>query len=200
MTKKKINNLEQLLGRMALAAKSGGQVSLDDVLEVVGRRSFGPLLLVPGIVTVSPIVGDIPGVPVLMGVFIIVVAVQVLMKRHSFWLPGWLLRRSVKSTTLKKAVTKLKKPARFIDRLIKPRLAFLTGSAAAHFMAVCCILIAAATPAMEFIPTSANWAGLAIIFFGLALIADDGLLALLAFLFTLGVFGGGAAYLLMSSG
>lgn len=197
MTKKKIHNLEQLLGRMALAAKAGGQVSLDDVLEVVGRRSFGPLLLVPGIVTVSPLVGDIPGVPVLMGVFIIVVAVQVLMKRPSFWLPGWLLRRSVKSATLKKAVTKLKKPARFIDRLIKPRLALLTGPVSAHLMAVCCILIAAATPAMELIPTSANWAGVAIIFFGLALIADDGLLALLAFLFTLGVFGGGAAYLLM---
>ncbi len=198
MTRTKIRNLEQLLGRMTVAAEGSGRVSLDDVLEVVGRRSFGPLLLIPGVVTVSPIVGDIPGVPVLMGVFIIIVAAQVLMKRRSFWLPGWLLNRSVKNSTLKKAVTKLRKPARFIDRFIKPRLGVFAGSGAVHFMAVSCILIALATPAMEFIPTSANWAGLAIIFFGLALIADDGLLALLAFLFTAGTFGGGLAYLLLS--
>lgn len=200
MTKNNISNLEDLLGRMKIAARNeGDQVSLDDVLEVVGRRSFGPLLLVPGIVTVSPLVGDIPGVPVLMGIFIIIVASQVLVRRRSFWLPGWLLKRSVKGSTLHKATDKLRKPARFIDRFLKPRMAWLTGNRAAHFMAVCCILIALATPVMEFIPTSANWAGLAIIFFGLALIANDGLLALLAFLFTLGTFGGGVAYWLLSS-
>ncbi len=199
MAKQQISNLDDLLDRMTQAARGNGRVSLDDVLEVVGRRSFGPLLLVPGIVTVAPLVGDIPGVPVLMGLFIIVVASQVLVRRRSFWLPGWLLRRSVKASNLRKAVAKLRKPARFIDRFLRPRLAWLTGGLAAHFMAVCCILIALATPAMEFVPTSANWAGLAIIFFGLALIADDGLFALAAFLFTTALFGGGLAYWLLSS-
>jgi hypothetical protein len=198
MAKQNISNLDDLLARMRQAARGGGEVSLDDVLEVVGRRSFGPLLLVPGIVTVSPLVGDIPGVPVLMGIFIIIVAVQVLMRRRSFWLPGWLLNRSVKAATLRKAATRLRKPARFIDRFLKPRIAWLTGGAATHFMAVCCILIALATPAMEFVPTSANWAGLAIIFFGLSLIANDGLLALAAFLFTMVLFGGGLSYWLLS--
>ena len=199
MTTKKIRDLEQLLDRIAVAAQDGGRVSLDDVLEAVGRRSFGPLLLIPGIITVAPLVGDIPGVPVLMGLFIILVAAQVLMKRRSFWFSDWLLNRSVKNATFGKAVAKLKKPARFIDRFIKPRLHLFAGGGAAYFMAASCILIGLATPVMEFIPTSANWAGLAIIFFGLALIAEDGLFALLAFLFTAGTFGGGLAYWLLSS-
>lgn len=34
--------------------------------NAVGRRSFGPTLLLAGLVTLAPIVGDIPGVPVLI--------------------------------------------------------------------------------------------------------------------------------------
>lgn len=40
---------------------------LHDVLDIIGHRSFGPLLLFAGIVMLAPVVGDIPGVPVLMG-------------------------------------------------------------------------------------------------------------------------------------
>ncbi len=56
-------------------------------------------------------------------------------------------------------------------------------------MAVSCILIAAAMPAMEFIPFSANLAGAALTAFGLSLIAHDGVLALFAFGFTALTFG-----------
>lgn len=196
MARKKISDLEELLERMTLAADGGGKVSLDDILDVVGRRSFGPLLLIPGIITVAPLVGDIPGVPVMMGLFVVLVSGQVLLRRDSFWLPQWLLRRSVRREKLKKALPKLRKPARFVDRFIKPRLTFLVHARGGYFIAVACILIAAATPVMEFIPFSANGAGLALILFGLAMIAQDGLFALLAHLFTLGTFGVGFFYLL----
>jgi hypothetical protein len=44
-------------------------------------------------------------------------------------------------------------------------------------------------PAMELVPFSANGAGAALTAFGLSLIAHDGLLALLAFVFTAMTFG-----------
>ena len=196
MARQKITTLDQMLDCMGEVAEDGESVSLNDILNVVGRRSFGPLLLVPGLVTSAPLVGDVPGVPVMMGVFVILVSVQVLLRRETFWLPQWMLRRSVRSATLGKAVSKLRKPARFVDRLIHPRLGFLVRARAIFFIAVCCIVIAAATPVMELIPFSANGAGAALVFFGLALIAQDGLFALLAHLFTLGTFGVGFFYLL----
>jgi len=51
-------SLQQMLPQLCDAATDEG-VSVDAMLEAVGRRSFGPLILLAGLVTLSP-VGDIP--------------------------------------------------------------------------------------------------------------------------------------------
>jgi hypothetical protein len=53
-----------------------------------------------------------------------------------------------------------------------------------YLIAAVCAAIAAAMPAMELVPFSATGAGVALTVFGLALISDDGLLALVAFVVT----------------
>jgi hypothetical protein len=83
-------------------------------------------------------------------------------------------------------VNRLRKPARFIDRFLGRRLTGLTEGPAIRVIALVCIVIAAAMPMMELVPFSANGAGAALTAFGLSLIGHDGLLALLAFLFTAG--------------
>ena len=184
-----LTNLEQLLDRVGEAAHDGDRVSLGTILEVVGRRSFGPLLLVAGLVTLLPIIGDIPGVPIIMGVLVVLIAGQLLVRREHFWLPRWLLQRSVAQDKLRTALTWLRSPARFVDRWLRPRLPGFTHHTAIYVIALVCVGIAAAMPAMEVIPFSANVAGAALTAFGLALIAHDGLLALLAFVFTAITFG-----------
>lgn len=180
----KITNLEQLLDRIDAAADQDKDVSLNAILEAVGPRSFGPILLLAGLVMFAPIIGDIPGVPVIMGVLVILTAGQLLFRRHHIWLPHWLLKRSVTQSKLRKTLGWLRTPARFIDRLLRPRLTMLTHHTGSYVIAVVCIIIATATPVMEMVPLSANVAGAAITAFGLALIAHDGLLALFAFAFT----------------
>jgi hypothetical protein len=113
-----LTNLEQLLDRVSEAAHDGDRVSLGAILEVVGRRSFGPLLLVAGLVTLAPIIGDIPGMPTIMAVLVLLIAGQLLFRREHFWLPHWLLKRSVAQDKLHKALTWLRPPARFIDPLV----------------------------------------------------------------------------------
>jgi hypothetical protein len=108
----------------------------------------------------------------------------VLFRRHHIWLPHWLLKRSVSPSKLRKTLGWLRAPARFVDRLLRPRLTMFTHHTGSYVIAVVCIIVAAATPMMEMVPLSANVAGAAITAFGLALIAHDGLLALLAFAFT----------------
>lgn len=183
-----ISSLEQLLERIADAARGQRRISLGEIVDQVGRRSFGPLLLVAGLVTLAPIVGDIPGVPTLMCVLVLLVAGQLLFRREHFWLPAWLLDRSVKQDKLHKALDWLQKPAQFVDRLLKPRLMFFTRPVGIYLIALVCILIAAGMPAMELVPFSANGAGIALTLFGLALIADDGLLALIALALTVTTF------------
>ncbi len=169
------------------SSKDCDDVSIGDILEMVGRRSFGPILLVAGIITLAPLVGDIPGVPTIIGIIVFLVAIQLLFNRNNLWLPNALLKRSVKKETLHKAINKLKKPADYIDRLLSPRLTFLTSGAMNYVVAVICLLISLAMPVMEFIPFSANFAGAALTAFGLSLIAKDGLLALMGYIFTLSI-------------
>lgn len=177
-------NLEQLLDRIAEAAQGEEQVSLDMILDEVGRRSFGPLLLVAGLVTVAPLVGDIPGVPTLMALLVLLTATQVLFRHDHIWLPKWMLRRSIEREKLEKALGWLRRPACFVDRLLRPRLTPLANHAGAYAIAVICTLIALATPLTEVIPFSANAVGAVLVIFGLSLIARDGLLALVAFVLT----------------
>lgn len=180
-----IRNLTELLDRAEEAARGGGRTSVGDVLDRIGSRSFAPILLVSGIVMLAPVVGDIPGVPVMMGIVVILVAGQFVMRREHVWLPDWILRRSLDHAKVEKAVKWLRKPARVVDRWTRPRITWAVRHAGAYVIGVACILIAAATPVMELIPFSANFAGIAITAFGLALISQDGAIALVAIAFCL---------------
>lgn len=174
-------SLQQLLDWIAEPAANSDRISLGAVLDSVGRRSFGPILLLAGLVIAVPVIGDIPGVPTVMGVLVVIAGLQLVFNRQHIWLPDWLLNRSIKHEVLCKSVDRARPVARFMDRWTRPRLARLTGRGGAFGIAVACITIAAATPAMEFVPFSANGAGLALVAFGLALISRDGLLASIAF-------------------
>lgn len=182
-------SLQQLLDQIESAAQEADSVSLEDVMDAIGERSFGPILVVAGLVILAPIIGDMPGVPTTMAVLVLLVAVQVLMRRKHLWLPQWLLGRSIASSKLKKGAAWLRRPARFVDKLLRPRLEKLTHRTGIYATAILCVVIAIAMPPMELIPFSANAAGFALLALGLALIANDGLLAVGAFLVSTGSIG-----------
>lgn len=181
-----VTDLEELFDCIGEAAAQNPheKVSIDSIMDMIGRRSFGPLLLLAGLIILAPVIGDIPGVPSIMGMFIFLVAIQLLIGQEHFWLPNWLLQRAVPADKLIKAVEWLRKPAHYIDKLIRPRLPLFVNGIAKYLIAVVCILIALMLPFMEVIPFSANVGGLALVAFGLALIARDGLLALFSFILT----------------
>jgi len=179
-----INNLDQMLDRIEEAAVEKGRIYLGGVIDRIGRRSFGPLLLLAGILVLMPIIGDIPGVPTVLGIFVILVCIQLLMRRQHFWLPQWLQKRSVKPENLYKAVNWSRRPARVLDRILRPRLRFFLRGWGIRTIALVCMGVAIVSPVMELIPFSANLAGAAYVVFGLSLIANDGLFALLAFMVT----------------
>lgn len=171
--------LMDLIESIETLEKGASRVSVDDVVSAVGRRSFGPLLLVAGLITLAPIIGDIPGMPTLMAVLVLLVSVQLLAGREAFWLPGFLLKRSLSRQKFDKGLQLMKKPARWVDGLLRVRLPWLTGYIGIRVTALVCLMIALAMPPMEFIPFSANGAGLALVLLGLGLVARDGIVLLL---------------------
>lgn len=176
--------LKAVLNEIQYLSKDCDTVSVGDILDMVGRRSFGPILLVAGLITVAPLIGDIPGVPTIMAAVVFLVALQILFRREKLWFPDSILNRSLEKDKLQNALEKMKKPAAYIDRILKPRLKTITTGAMIYPAAITCLCISLAMPVMEFIPFSANFAGAALTAFGLSFIARDGLMALFGYIFT----------------
>ncbi|WP_273207222.1 exopolysaccharide biosynthesis protein, partial [Marinobacter subterrani] len=177
-------SLTELLQRLRTETEGIDQVSVADILNAVGERSFGPIVLIAGIITLAPLIGDIPGVPTLLGLVVLLTLGQLIFHRRSIWIPGKLARRNIGRQKLIKGLDWVDKPARFVDRWTKRRMAWLVRGPGQYLMAILCMLVAAAMPLMEVVPFSANGGGLALTAFGLAIVARDGLLALLAILAT----------------
>ncbi|MEY4641996.1 MAG: hypothetical protein RLZZ227_1990 [Pseudomonadota bacterium] len=185
----RIHDLCSLLDRIEQLAQAHDEVCLEDISHIVGTRWFGPLLIVPGLVMVVPGVGDIPGVSALMGLVVLLLSVQAILDRSEVWLPRWLAQKSVSSTRVTKAIKWLRRPAEFLDNHTHRRLTWAVRHSSMYVIAATCVLIGAMTPFLELIPFSAMFAGLAITNFGLALLAHDGLIALLAIACSLGTIG-----------
>lgn len=172
-----------LLERIRRIDPGHEQVSLAHVLEAAGRNSFGALILLAGLVTVAPLVGDIPGVPTLMALLVVISVAQLFAGRSTFWLPGFLTERSISRRNLDRALRGCAPVARFFDRLCRRRLIWAVRGPGRYLAALIGLAIALLMPAMEFIPFSATGAGMALSMLGLAILEDDGLFVLLALLF-----------------
>lgn len=174
---------ESLLQQIRQAYTSHKTVSIGALLDHIGRRSFGPIILAIGAFLTIPGPSDIPTVPSIFGILIILMGGQILLGREHIWLPNWILRRTIKSDQLAAVVRRLERPAQYIDTLIKPRLRLFSSKVGIDAAAVACIGLALLTPLMEFVPFSANVAGVAFVFFGLGFVARDGLMHLVGFTF-----------------
>lgn len=194
MSENQANSLQALL-RQIQNHDHDDPVTLEMILNSVGRRSFGPMILVPGLIVVAPIIGDIPGVPTLFALVVLLTSIQLLLGAEHFWLPRWLLNRSMPRERLLKALDWMHKPARFVDRFLHARWTWLVDNGASRYLiAAMSLLISLMLPVMEFIPFSATIGGAALVCFGLALVVRDGLLVVISMLFT-----GGALWMIVAN-
>lgn len=189
MSENSPRDLTGLLNELQQAAEANGaKLSVGEILDTIGKRSFGPLLLLGGLLGMTP-VAAIPSAPTIIAVITLLVSVQLLFGRESVWIPRFLEKLSVKAERVKKAVKVSRKPARIVDRLVRPRLELLTRPAADRLVAAVCVLIALCVPPLEFLPFVAFFPSFAIAAIGLGLLARDGLLVLIALVISSGAVG-----------
>jgi len=172
-------NLEQLLDKLSGTGRKGGDVRVGHLLDAAGRRGFGPVVLLVGVILVTPLSG-IPGMPTLMGLMVLLTLGQILFGRTRFWLPAWITQRKVPRESLLRAIEWLRPWARKIDRRIRPRLTWMLKGPGLYATVLMCMVIGAAMPATEVVPFSASIAGLALSVYGLAMVSRDGIVAILA--------------------
>ena len=176
------HSMGDVLGELDELAANHDEVRVADVLDDFGARSFGPFIMIPAVLEITP-VGGIPGVPTVLALFIALIAVQLLIGRDHVWMPQFVQRRAVGSKKLHKAVGKLKGMANFLDRHSKGRLEGLTKGTAIKLVAAVIIALCCTVPPLEFLPFASTIPMLAIAVLGLALTVRDGALLLGSLLF-----------------
>lgn len=154
------------------------QVTVGELLDVVGHRAYGPLLLFIGLFSISP-PSFITGVTWFSATLILLIAAQMAVGRRTPWIPGGMKRVSLSRRLLFKGIDAMKPWARSVDWILKPRLSFLTRWPFIVVVALFTIAIALTMYPLGFIPFAPFFPGIVIVFLGLGITARDGLVLIL---------------------
>lgn len=163
--------------------------TIDTLTQALGKRSFGIVLVLFGLPNLIPL----PGLPILCGIIIGIIGVQMMLGMESLKLPGWLAQRRLRRADLARIVEKAGPSLRIMEKVTRPRLDMLTGPTAQRSLGV--LVLALGITLQAPIPFLGGLApGLAVIVLGLAITERDGALLIaglvvsalaMAFTFTL---------------
>jgi hypothetical protein len=184
------HDLTGLLDRIERRAEQDGssqdrKLSIREILDVAGKRAYGPLLLIIGIMSVSPL-ALIPGSTWTFAVLTLLVAAQMAFNLKHPWLPKAALNVSFPETKVRGALRKLRPWTKRADSIIRPRLQFLAAEPWLALVALLAIAAALITFPLSFIPFAPFIPGVTIILIGLGLTARDGVVLGIAMLIVCG--------------
>ncbi len=182
------HSLGAILDALRDLARQSDRVAAGDMIGAFGTRSYGPFLLVPALLELTPI-GAIPGVPTLLAGSIVLFAAQMLLGRKRLWVPAMVARLQLPSRRVARGVRWLRPAAQRVDRWFHGRLERLTEGPLVRVAAAGCIALACTVPLLEVVPFASSIPMAAIALFGLALLVRDGVLMLVASVLAMGAAG-----------
>lgn len=120
-----------------VGARDEPRLHLGELVNAFGERGFGALLLLLGLL--SAVIGGIPGTTTVIGVPIMVLAVQLVFRRDQLWMPRWLLKRSFDRAAYRASIAKTLGRLRMIERLSRPRLSVMTSEVGEVMIGLACV-------------------------------------------------------------
>lgn len=158
-------------------------ITLQDIVDTFNARGFGPVVLLPALIALLP-TGGVPGVPSLCGIFIALMAIQLVFGRRSPWLPKALAERGISHERWHRVTQRVRPWTRRIDRFLAPRLSWLTGEVSQRLLALLMVVLGLGMMPLELLPFAAAIPALAIVILALGLTAGDGLMMLIGLAIT----------------
>lgn len=151
----------------------GDSVSIDEVVEKLGHKSFAALMLIFSLISTSP-ASAIPGITATVAVIVAILVVQMILGRKCVWLPEFITRRHMSRSKLCKGIGWLRKPVHFVERYLKARYTFLLHRPWLYLPLVLILGLTVFMPFMEVVPTSGSLASAVIALFAAGLLVRDG--------------------------
>ena len=165
-----------------LGQGDSSKLTLDELVRAFGERGIGALMLFLGLLSAA--VGAIPGSTTIIGVPMLLIVVQLAIRRDELWLPRWALKESLDRQAFRQRIGKVLKPLRYVERISRPRLPFLTGEVSETligvFSTVLCLLLMLPLIFFNLFPS------IIIAIFGFGLMQRDGVAILIGWVIAAG--------------
>jgi len=188
MTRKKASKPEQNFAALLdslVTETSGDTVTLGQLMDIMERRSFGAVILLLGLIAISPLT-IVPGATWVVAAATLLFSVQLLFAMRHPYLPAGLLKLKMPRDQLQSFLKASRQLAHTADKLTAPRLRFLTRPPFVIGVAVVCTVSALVTFPLGLIPLGPVLPGVAILLMGIGLTARDGVFLVLSSLAMVG--------------
>lgn len=184
----------QTLLDAARDAGDGDKTSIGEIVQSLGENSLTPNLIFVALAVASPLSG-IPLFSSICGIAIALISAQMLIGRKHIWLPSFVMSREIDSDKLDHALKALRRPARWIDRIARPRLRLLVRGPVRKLTQLACLLCGLAMPFLELVPFTSSIMGAVVSLLAFGMLARDGLFTALGLAFLVSL-GGGVFWIL----
>lgn len=161
------------------SAVDGESVKIQTVINSLGHRSFASLILVFSLISTSP-ASAIPGLTATIAVIVFILVAQMVWGRESVWLPDFITARELSTEKLCRGIGWLRKPVRFVEKILKARLTFLFHRPWFWVPLLSILFLTMIMPFLELIPTSGSIASAVIALFAAGLLTRDGAVVMLS--------------------
>lgn len=111
-----------------IGAKDDPKLYLGELVNAFGERGFGALMVFFGLI--NAIASPIPGSTTVLGAPMLLICLQLVIRRDQLWMPGWAMKSSLPRESYRSTIGKVRKPLQFVEKLSKPRLGFMSSEVA----------------------------------------------------------------------
>ncbi|QJR82316.1 exopolysaccharide biosynthesis protein [Alteromonas pelagimontana] len=169
--------LYELLGRMQSSGREE-KVAFGELLTLMEKRGFGPMLAVPAFICSTPI-GAIPGIPTVTGITIFLISLQVLLAKGHPWLPSVIKDIHMSRDSLNTGIQKVKPYVVYVDKFLMPRWFFMRQMLFRSLIALCCACCGLMMVPLELVPFLGLIPAFSVLIMAVGMATDDGAIALL---------------------
>lgn len=170
--------LETLFDELSDAA-DGESITVGEIFDALERRSFGPLLLLPTLISIMPVIGMLPGVTWSMSALTLLISLHFLVNSRRLWLPVRVRRFEVKAQAFRKGVDWARPWLRRVDSVVEPRLDIVFAWPWTMVFAALCVVMSLAMFAASIVPGGVVVPALGIIIMAAGLTVRDGLVLMI---------------------
>lgn len=168
----------ELLTELRVAFPGDEPISVRDVLKRLEGRGFGLLLLILALPNCIP---NVPGISTVFGLLLVAPALQMIFGAGMPWIPKRIADMHIAPSTFRRVIDWAMPNLLRVERLVQPRLQFLTQKPATIWFGIQTLILAG----ILVLPIPfANWPpGMGVATLAIALLQRDGLFALISFCF-----------------